>query len=254
MTILTHAFQKTLLGACLIVACASSCAVEPGVSDVPCLRPVEWGTAFFDPLVQADENDPSYLLFTRQNWEEYDADRADGSFDGQPHGPVYKFDSSTGEFVLVEDSLWDDLDGPLGGPSFPEGSREGFRTPAGRLEFDGRRIPVAGGYALGTWGAIEAPVVAVLSTDGGVGVPFIGTGAVGGQHYHQLFSTEDGSSVGPAVRLGVGGLDKGMVKMLWSPEDRFVIYYQHPLGGSEIDLLCVVDVGDQIDQLEVVEP
>jgi hypothetical protein len=205
-------------------------------------------------VVRADQDEPSNLLLSRQNSEERDADWADGSLDRQPHGPVYKFDSSTGEFVLVEDSLWDDLEGTIHGPGDGGGSREGFRTPAGRLEFDGRKIPVAGGYALGTWGAIEAPVVAVLSTDGGIGVPFLSNAGVGGQHYHQLFSKEDGASIGPAVRLGVGGRDMNMVEMFWSPEDRFVIYYQHPLGGSEIDLLCVVDVGDQIDQLEVVEP
>jgi len=226
----------------------SSCGLLPSTSDVPCLRPTGWADDSDPILMRLGQNGDETLLLTSLTGVQFDADLEDMTLGNDEHEAVYRLDHPAGVFELVADEQWDELDSIVGTPARGGGATL-LAVFGGRLEFDGRVIPVAGGTALNASPAPGHEVKAVLSTSGAAAIPFISSGAADGQHYHRLYSKVDGSPLGPAVRLGVGGRDKNLVNMGWGPDDRYVVYFQTDREGA-FDVLCVVFVGDEIDGID----
>lgn len=241
---------------CLSALAVGSCALAPqrGTSDVPCVTPDEWplDTLFF--LVRAGEDPDRSVWIASQSREQNDLDLEDGVLGNEQFGPVYKLDASTGEFELDNAAGWNALESEVRRCTGASRSlTDDFSVDSRGLLFRGERVPEAGGTHLTSAAAGGHPVIAVLSASGPPPVPFIGQRSTTGQHYHQLISEETGERIGPVVRLGVGGTDRGTIGVCWSPDDRFVIYYQGD-GPRFIAFMCFVYVGDQIDSLTNEEP
>jgi hypothetical protein len=197
--------------------------------------------------------DDGKLLIASQTIEQAEADRVDGVRGNNEHEAVYRLERPVGSFELVADEVWDELETRAGTPASGLNRGTPFASDAGRLRFEGRTVPVPGGTLLNLDPAPNHEVLAALSTSGAAPIPFLSSGAADGQHYHRLYSEVDGSPIGPAVRLGVGGRDNGLVNMGWGPDDRYVIYWQEDLEGR-FDLICVVYVGGEIDSLDAETP
>jgi len=176
-------------------------------------------------------------------------DDLDLQVDFIPHDPVYQFEPATGNFELVEDAAWDTATGTIS-------SRDGGATDDSRffipgtvgrpgLFYDGRAVALAGGTAVRVVSA--PPFAAVISSSGTRAGSFLGGSSVSGQHYHQLFSEETGESIGPAVRIGVGGRGVGVPEGRWVANAQFAVYYHRTING--IGLICVVDVRDAINEM-----
>lgn len=215
----------------------------PRVSDVPCFFPAAW-TDDDDPetVVRREANDRGRLLITQQRFSDYMIDAADFLVDRIPHDVVYAFDAQSGGFELVDNALWGAAETTIDrcgrNPVFRRTLLELPCYTGAPLEFDGREIPVAGGTALALTRAPLLPVTAVLSTDG-LGFQCSAQRA-SGQHYHRLYSELDGAPIGPALRLGVGGLDVGSLESCLTSDGAFGVYAQRVSGSDSRRMICVV--------------
>ena len=160
---------------------------------------------------------------------------------------MYRFNSTSQSFQQVDDPAWDESTEPVVFCDVQDRRDVAFGVGPGYLTFEGREIPIAGRTIIDVWGALNSPVVAVLSTDGSyVNVPAFTALTVSGQYYHQLFSEVDGSPIGEPVRIGVGGRSPDL-SVCWSAEETQVIYseFSSQLPGGYLSI-CVVDVGDEM--------
>ena len=238
------------LAACVTLG---GCGLLPTTSDVPCLRPTAWADDSDPILMRLEPGGDGALLLTSLTRVQFLADIEDRILGNENHEGVYRLDRATGDFERVADEQWDELDTPAGTPASGFNAGTPFVVDGGRLQFEGRTVALAGGTLLTLDPAPSHDVIAVLSTSGSPFDSLLSGGAADGQHYHRLYSEVDGSPLGRAVRLGVGGKDKNLVNMGWGPDDRYVVYFQTDREGA-FDVLCVVFVGDEIDRIDSEEP
>ncbi len=201
-----------------------------GASDVPCLEPTAWTGEFSSFLLRREGG--SFLL-TAQTIDQYADDfNEDGVIGNGEHGAVYRFDTLTGEFSLVDESTWEASQGEVRDCGGTDGS-----LLFGSFVVDGQEIPVRG---RAVQGSSFGNVVAILSTNGNVPIPLI-TGASTGQHYSQFFSADDFSPLSEPVQVGVG---ETVISACWTVDGRFLIYHQKTLsteGETGFDVLCFVE-------------
>jgi hypothetical protein len=230
--------------ACLAVA---GCGFSFGgsVSDVPCLNPRTWteGTAFF--LFRTAPGAEGAILITHQTDAQTREDDTDGITGNGPHEGVYRYDPASQILELVDSSLWDSGDSRV----ITCLGDEGVETPlVGRddhLEFEGHRIEVAGNHIVTPLRpAPTLPFVAVLSSDGGGGVPFLSSRSSSGQHYHEVFSDETGARLLGPVRIGLTG-DASRPIGCWSEDERLIVYAQP--GTDRFTSICIVDVSELLE-------
>lgn len=232
-----------------VCGCPGPVEIGPDVTDAPCFEPTEWVQNGLLAVRGENPEGSGVLLFTHQTTSQLNDDESDLQVDFIPHDQVYQFEPDSGTFEMIENAVWDTAGGRVS-------SREGGATDdslffipgtVGQpgLFFNGRAIPVAGGTAVLVISA--PPVAAVVSSDGMRTGSFLGGSSVSGQHYHQLFSEETGESIGPPVRIGVGGRGVGVVGGRWAANSQYVVYYHH--DESSFDKICVVDVRDAINEM-----
>ncbi len=243
--------QRLLFASVIVgLACAfGGCSIgsDGGASDVPCFEPVVEGDVPLRLWLRPDGQ--GGFLMTWQSRGDILADIEDGSVDAQPHDPrVYRFDVSLNKFVVVDGPVWDTAATPLQDccPSLIEDGP--LQLVEDRLIFEGRTVPVVGGRALDMDDAPTLPVAAVLSTNGSR----MWFGTATGQHYHQLFSKENGRPIGPAVRLGVGGRNFDRTFIGWTDDELHVLYRSNRLDAGL--RFCVVSVGDLLADLREEQP
>lgn len=199
--------------------------------------------------VRAENADGSgMVLFTQQTTEHSQMDRADGRVDYKPHDLVFRYDPSTAVITLAAESEWDTALGDVAaGNGSASGSPFGTGGGTGRrpLLFNGNIVPVEGGTVVKIYQSPGEPVVAVVSATGTPSLPLFTNGQTSGQHFHQLFSEETGESIGPALRIGVGGQDVGPVNGRWVANNRYIVHESKSAGS--FDLICIVDVQDVLN-------
>jgi hypothetical protein len=233
--------------------CALACLALGGcgfsfggsVSDVPCLAPRAWtdSTVFF--LFRAASGDDGAILLTNQTDAQSDEDDADGIAGNGPHEAVYRYDPKSKTFKLVDSQEWDSA-GTLVITCLGSGGGETpFASRKDHLEFEGRRIEVAGNYVVDLLRpAPSLPFVAVLSSDGGGGVPFLSSRSSSGQHYHEVFSEETGARLLGPVRIGLTG-NPSRPRGCWSEDERLIVYAQP--GADRFTSICIVDVSELLE-------
>lgn len=250
-TILSRGLRAAILIS--VIAGWSGCgavADGPKETDVPCFVPEQWTNRGL-LHVRAEHADGSGKIFlTQQTLLQRQSDNLDGQEDFSPHDAVYQFDPTTEILELVDGANWDNGLGVVYGNDDQSGDSP-FQVvgTSGRppLLFERNPRSVEGGTAVLVLNASSQaggnipPVVAVVSATGTRSAPFLSSGQASGQHYHQLYSEETGQSVGPPVRIGVGGHDFGPVAGRWVGA-RYVVYYTKTQSLN--DLICLVSVQD----------
>jgi hypothetical protein len=157
--------------------------------------------------------------------------------------PVYRYDYQEDVLAEVDRLTWTEA-----GPEISEGSEQNFEaeypvvvtskhqiTP----KYRGTIIPTRGKYALASCALKKRGLVAVLSADGPATdsiLPFVGRLKPRGQHYHELLGLPGLERVGEPVPIPLKS-DKHSLRLCWSPDGRFVIYYD-----SRFEKLCIVPV------------
>ncbi|MCO6436988.1 MAG: hypothetical protein J5J06_07865 [Phycisphaerae bacterium] len=223
------------------------CNLNPagGESDVPCFETPEWRVTFGRFVLRYASEDSDVLLLTAQSREQADLDSSDGSRDYSPHLAAYRFDPAEGTGRRVDDSAWDDATGPTQECCTSVLPREPFELFGTQLLFEGLLVGVAGGKALKTSDAPQSEALAVLSTNGRIS-RFYPLGS--GQHYHQVFSRIDGRPLGPARKLGMGGLENGVIFFQWMNDERYVVYEQSLDDLLGIGRVCIVPVTEELPE------
>jgi len=245
------------LGSMIAVASALvPCCGCPGpatgtrVSDVPCLKPTAWEGLGFVFLTRPGPQ--GTLLLTTENPTQ---EGSNGSAD-DPHGSVYRFDPASDDFDQVDDTAWENGDEPVTDCFSPFGIESSFSINAFELLYEDRVVSVAGDSAVTIQGARVSEVIAVLSANGVRPIPFLGVRAFDGQHYHELFSNDEGTRIGSAVRIGVGARQETPVRLCWTLDEEYLIYYDLA-GVDPLDVfnVCIVAVGDTLREAGLkVEP
>jgi hypothetical protein len=232
--------------------CALACLALGGcgfsfggsVSDVPCLDPRAWSYGAPWLLFRPATSDGGALLLTHQTDAQIVEDDVDDIIGNGPHESVYRYEPESQIFELVDLALWDSAEGRvircLGGPA----RDTPFASRKDHLEFEGRRIEVAGNYVVDLLPARSHPFVGVLSSDGGGGVPFLSSRRSSGQHYHEVFSEQTGLRVAGPVRIGMTG-DSSSPQGCWSEDEHLIVYAQ--VDGGRIPTVCIVDVSELLE-------
>lgn len=214
-------------------------------ADAPCFA-FEFGKVTDAALLARDSVEAGTLLLTvnltdRTRCARYGCDSY--------MGDVIEFDPVLGTFEAVDRTRWLSERTPIRTLSQTRNLRA---TPYQITEDDDHRllygetelIP-AGGTPVAVVPAPDRSMVAVLSTDGVVQPSPRGAS---GQLYHQLFSEIDGSPLGPALRLSVGGASGLPTRVRWNPDERFVIYFSsefaNPFRSSSV--ICVAPIGEDV--------
>lgn len=244
----TNQYRVVFFG--LLLALVGACGLPEDrsgaiVSDVPSLEATAWPENTRDILIRAESGESDVLLLTHQDEADARVDRADGIRGNDFHGAVYRYDPVDEQFEVVEVGAWEDGAGepavckPTG--SFP------WKIRSTRLMLKEKSIEVAGKAAMGVFTAPSSAVAAVLSADGHL--PFFlipGATALGrsGQHYHELFSDVDGTRIGEPLRLPLGGIGENPPQACWSPDEKYVIYWEDKSDGFAT--ISVVRVDDDL--------
>ncbi|MCO6436998.1 MAG: hypothetical protein J5J06_07915 [Phycisphaerae bacterium] len=235
---------RALLGVVILLA-GSGCNFDSvgGESDVPCFDTPEWQVVLSAFAVRKESVVGDVLLLTAQQHDQAITDGIDGTQDFIPHLAVYRFDPATGTAEIVDDAVWDNAEPAATGcctslyPNLP------FSQDGTQLFFDGNLVPVTGGKLLKTSQAPTDAAEAVLSTNGSVDRLYP---RASGQHFHQIFSRLDGTALGPAKRLGMGGLEFGVVFFQWTDDEKYVVYRQRTGDLPGIGRVCIVAVTEEL--------
>jgi hypothetical protein len=184
-------------------------------------------------------------LLTHQPDAQIVEDDVDDIIGNGPHESVYRYEPESKTFERVDAAQWDAAEGRvircLGGPA----RDTPFASRKDHLEFDGQRIEVAGNHVVDPLRPAPIhPFVAVLSSDGGGGVPFLSSRTSSGQHYHEVFSEETGARVLGPVRIGLTGYS-GTPRGCWTEDERLIVYAQP--GVDRFTSICIVDVSELLE-------
>lgn len=154
--------------------------------------------------------------------------------------PVYRYDPDEGALTQVSPGQWERSTGAV----FDRRTLRYFMDPTlmvnrNRLRCRGRTISTRGKYALACGGLKGHGLVAVLSADSPASdspMPFVGRLRPRGQHYHEVLEFPGLKVHGEPVPLPLKS-DQYSLDLCWSPDGRFVIYYE-----TSFRELCVVPV------------
>jgi hypothetical protein len=159
--------------------------------------------------------------------------------------PVYRYDAQKDVLEEVDAGAWTKAE--------TEVSRRGKQNAesgspvvvnSNQVKVDGRATIIAtrGKYALASCGHKRRGLVAVLSADGPATdsiLPFVGRLKPRGQHYHELLGLPGLERVGEAVPIPLKS-DKHSLRLCWSPDGRFVLYYE-----SSFRRVCIIPIEPQ---------
>lgn len=143
-------------------------------------------------------------------------------------GAVYFYDPKTQNLSLVSTELWQKASGSIGNCELqvPPSPSKMDIDKSGKLRASDIEVATAGTTILDLRVSPSGNKVAVLSADGpkdGSILPFLGSGGVAGQHYHQLLSLPGAVPIGKPVRLPLESKKVG-ITVCWSPDERYVVY------------------------------
>ena len=165
-----------------------------------------------------DFGDKKLLLTMRDEFEKSNKHRA-----------VYLYDPSAQSLQQVSDEKWHTA-ASLMTECFSQSQQftERFKVNGEKLFFGNLEVPIEGVVLISLAYSPSGDKVAVLSADGprrkGSLMPFFGGGQNSkGQHYHQLFSVVNGSSVGVFVKLSFT-TEKEAYPACWSTDEKYVFY------------------------------
>jgi hypothetical protein len=173
----------------------------------------------------------------------YALEREDSGKTDEPWGyPVFRYDPQRELLEGVNGKDWDTATGVLLSPGKYRGSGglpvfidDLLRS----LRYQGAPVRTKGTYDLAF--AVHSPTgrLAVLSADGPekdeISFGF-GKRRYRGQHYHEAFSLPDLQPLGEPVAIPLKH-DEDWLSMTWSPDGRFVIYYE-----SSFRRVCIIAV------------
>lgn len=156
--------------------------------------------------------------------------------------PVYRYDAHKDVLEEVDAGAWTKAETEVsrrGKQNAESGSRVVVNSNQVKVDGRGTIIATRGKYALASCGHKGRGLVAVLSADGPATdsiLPFVGRLKPRGQHYHELLGLPGLERVGEPVPIPLKS-DKHSLRLCWSPDGRFVIYYD-----SRFEKLCIVPV------------
>ncbi|KKT35354.1 MAG: hypothetical protein UW24_C0010G0004 [Parcubacteria group bacterium GW2011_GWA2_44_12] len=161
---------------------------------------------------------------------------------GNKHGAVYLYDSGAQSLQQVPDEQWDNATTPIiDVKGFFESHKveAKFKVSGEKLFFGNKEIPYRGKLIMDTAYSPDGNQFAVLSADGplrSVTPNFLGGGGkyAKGQHYHQVFSTVNGTPIGNTVKLPFTTQNQPY-SVYWPPDGKYILYIA--LAGSDITIV-----------------
>jgi hypothetical protein len=144
------------------------------------------------------------------------------------HRVVYEYDPKAKSLRKVPDLTWDAVAGPIAECfSQPQQFPERIKVTGEKLFFGNREVSIKGAVLISSAFSPSGQYVAILSADGprkGSLLPFLGGGQnSGGQHYHQLFSVDNGEPISAVLKLQFT-TEKEAYPACWSSDEKYVFY------------------------------
>ena len=212
---------------------------ESHAGGVSCYRPTEWSRKGIVFLLRPEADGRSSWLLTAQTFDQMLTDTLDNRTDYYPHEAVFRLDLAAESLERVDDSMWQESTSHAKQCEPPGKILSSLKVENDRLLHHARPIPTAGSRVLRLYPAPVSDVAAVVSVDRG--------GAADGSsdaYYHQIYWNEDGTPMGPPIRLDFPRPGGRHTTACWTPDDQYIIYVQGREGYSETEQFCVVPAAE----------
>ncbi|MFW2388738.1 MAG: hypothetical protein ACN4G0_10400 [Polyangiales bacterium] len=142
---------------------------------------------------------------------------------------VYRYDPSANAIAPADSDEWKRATGKVMGVfSSQTGS---IRTSENRVSLQGSTVEPHGRHFLGLAYSSEFERVAILSANGlyraqTSGLMFGGRNRyVAGPHFHQIIDIDSKAPIGKPIRLPLSSKRDGSIKIGWSSDDQYVLYF-----------------------------